>query len=307
MALPKKSIIYETLNKTQHWTDEDAQRSLFPDLFQDASLIHAEYWLYSDLHNLFGEKFMPAQNPHPSISMPQLPITKRGNPKFTTPTTDFYDGHIVTTKQKYNIDGAYYPDLRISRYGCWQLTKDNPALIFARTYFISPSISPDMTYSTIADTSYQFARVHLRQELSDMEKILAGILNKHHANFSLFNHHMTRAFYYNYGAKDIKATYNIPQSTNDPLANYMGAASLHARITALQNTINRYNSLITQNIDTFYNILYQELIQSRVNMLKHTGTAPEQDIFPTHIKKIERQLRDTERNFTNQFAAIKLK
>ena len=59
MALPKKSVIFETLNAKRHRIDEDTQFSLFPDLCTDTPTIHSEYWYYSDLHNLFGEHYFP--------------------------------------------------------------------------------------------------------------------------------------------------------------------------------------------------------------------------------------------------------
>lgn len=315
MALPTKSVIYNTLNTKRHRIDEDSQFSLFPDIYANTPTIHSEYWYYSDLHNLFGEHYFPIapnMNAHtwPRLIMPAPQKSQRATPQLIDTDLTFYNGHVTTIRHEYSLNQNTFrnaKDLRLSRYACWCMTRQSPAMIFARTYFISPTVTPQMKFTDMKNLSYQFARVHLRNQLTKYEKILAGILTKYHADFKQFNHAMTRAFFYNYSTKDIKEIHDIPAKPNDPLANYMGAATLNARINALHITIQRFQSIRHQNLETFSEILYNELIKSRIKTIHDTSIRPEQDIFRTPISHVQSQLMRTERDFVLKYANTKIK
>ncbi len=315
MALPHKSVIYDTLNTKRHRIDEDTQFSLFPDLRANTPTIHSEYWYYSDLHNLFGEPYFPIapnMNAHTwsRLVMPTQQKSRRATPQLINTDLPFYDDHVATIRHEYSLDHNTFKnakDLRLSRYACWCMARQNPAMIFSRTYFISPVITPNMKFTDMKNLSYQFARVHLRNLLANYEKNLAGILTRYRADFKQFNHAMTRAFFYNYGANDLKEIHGIPLKPNDPLANYMGAATLNARINALHTAIKRLQSTHHPNLETFSELLYNELVKSRVKTIHDTSIRPEQDIFTTPISQVQSQLMRTERDFVLKYANTKIK
>lgn len=315
MSLPKKSLIFESLNVTKHRIDEDIQNSLFPDTIPNTSSIHAEYWIYSDLFNLFGPAYFPT---HPSMSahtweriqMPSTPI-KRGTPQLVRPTLEFHDNHVKVITHAYTLfPYTMYKnakDLCLSRYACWCMTRNIPQITFAHTYFMAPTIEKNMTFNRMRDIAYQFARIPLRQEYTKYEKCIGGILNKYNGHFSLFHHNMTRAFFYGYSADDLKHIHRISPKSNDPLANYVGSASLHAMTCAMRNAIDRFNETGARNVNVLDEYLYNELIAQRTQMIKRTDLRPEQDIFQTPISSVSRDLATTEREFIKKYANEKLR
>lgn len=315
MALPSKQIILETLNANRHRIDEDTQFSLFPNLRADSPTIHSEYWYYSDLHNLYGEHYFPIapnMNAHAweRLAMPVQKQQQRGTPQLIRTDLSFYEGHVATIQHEYKLDCHTYKhakDLQLSRYACWCMSRNNPAMIFSRTYFISPVITPQMKFDDMKKLSYQFARIHLREKLTRYEKIIAGILQKHGGSFRQFNHAMTRAFFYNYSANDLKEIHRIRTKPNDPIANYMGAATLNARISALRNGIEKFNQVHYKNLPTFEQIIYNELINARVHEIHDHNIRPEQDIFQTPVSQIQSQLMRAERDFILKYSNEKIR
>ena len=315
MALPKKSVIFETLNAKRHRIDEDTQFSLFPDLCTDTPTIHSEYWYYSDMHNLFGEHYFPIapnMNAHAweNLAMPIPQKSNRATPQLVRTDLPFYDGHVATIRHEYTLDCnayKYAKDLRLSRYACWCMSRNKPAMIFSRTYFISPIINPHMKFNDMKNLSYQFARVHLREQLTRYEKIIAGILKKYNADYRKFNHAMTRAFFYNSTANDLKEMHHIQIKPNDPLANYMGAATLNARINAIHNAIEHFKRTPKPNLATFEQILYHELTNARVREIHDTSISPEQDIHPTPVSQVQSQLMHAERDFILKYSNEKIR
>lgn len=315
MALPKKSVIFDTLNAKRHRIDEDTQFSLFPDICANTPSIHSEYWYYSDLHNLFGEPYFPIapnMNAHAweNLVMPITTKQQRGTPQLTRTDLEFYKDHVATYRHEYTLDHNTYKnakDLQLSRYACWCMSRNNPAMIFSRTYFISPVINPRMSFDDMKNLSYQFARVYLRDKLTYYEKIIAGILKRHNVNFRQFNHTMTRTLFCNYGANDLKDIHGIQIKPNDPLANYLGAATLDARTNALARTIEKFKHTQTQNIATFEQIAHSELLNARFQEIHNHNIRPEQDIFQTPISQIQSKLVRTERDFILKYSKEKLR
>ncbi|MBE6461959.1 MAG: hypothetical protein E7006_03935 [Alphaproteobacteria bacterium] len=308
---PTNDIIFNKLNEGRHTTAATLQQlDMFSDIPTPTNTTPTEYWYYSDLHNLFGETSFPTT---PAPKKAQLHTWQKmyaPQVSSTTTQTNLYNSHTEITYRSFFLGGTHFKnaqDIKLSRYACWCLSRNNPSLAFARAYFLAPVITPNATLKDIQNYSYQISRIHLRETLKQYEKNLAGILNRYHADFSRFNHSMTMGFFYGYSANDLKNHYNIPSRNNDPLANYMGCFSLYARINALHKTIYRFNTSPVKNAETIYSILHQELIQERVNMLKKHGIAPEQDIHSTSVTKVESQLKQTEKEFIKKFANQKLR
>lgn len=309
---PRKITVFQTLNQAKHHMNDGAQYSLFPEMENNISN-DAEYWHYSDLYNLYGAPFLfaPHMDVHiwPKIQMPTQ-TTKRGTPAMGTPTMEFYNDHVVQIRRDYNINGEPHrrgKDKRMSRYACWSMVRDNPDMIFSRTYFISPIIAPNMNFEQMRKLNYQFARVHLRNQLANMERQVGGILNSMHANFSAFYHIINQAFFYGYTTQDIKDGHNIPNRQNDPLANYMGSASLDGRIRAIDAAISRFAHTRNKSTDIFTEIMYDELVKQRINIIKNHDISPERDIYPAPVSQVQSQLAKTERDFINKYSKQKLR
>ncbi len=118
---------------------------------------------------------------------------------------------------------------------------------------------------------------------------------------------MTRAFFYNSTANDLKEMHHIQIKPNDPLANYMGAATLNARINAIHNAIEHFKRTPKPNLATFEQILYHELTNARVREIRDTSISPEQDIHPTTVSQVQSQLMRTERDFILKYSNEKIR
>lgn len=316
MSVPDKQT-FETLTQARTVQNNTTQFSLFPDTIPNTPNLTAEYWLYSDLNKLFGPTLFPTSpnmDTHvwKNLLMPETPKSKHSKTiTLQNANYNFYSGHVATTHHPYSLYGGQTfknaADLQLSRYACWCLTRKNPELIFARAYFLSPSIAPNASYDTIRQYATQFRRINLREQLKYYEKILSGIIQKLDAGHSMLRNEMTRTFYYGYHESDLKDIYKIPTKQNDPISNYMGVASLIARISALRNTIDRFGKSYYKNIDTLRGILYEELTNQRVKMIQNTSRAPEQDMTPTPVSRAQSKLSELEQTFIAQYANTKIR
>lgn len=308
MAYKKSKNIFSHLNNCTKNTYDDNPPNLFSDIDNTS---WCDYWLFSDLYNLFGPMYIGNHNDiditgRAAITKHDFNTTYRHSSKQTTPTFyDFYNGHVATFYNNYAIMDKYGtmrnqngPDAKLTRYACWAFIHQWPQLIFAQTYFMMPSVKFDELYNN----AYQYARIALRTELAHTEHIIHGIAHRNHANMRQFNYYINRAFFYGRDTNDIKCAYGIPLASNDPLANYMGSYSLAARSRGMRNAIAKIDTTPNMRFEKFSDILYDELVAARVKMIKETNIAPEQDIFKKSVASVSRQLKNTEQQFIQKFA-----
>ena len=315
MAFPRKSEIFATLNQKKHHVNEYAQRALFPEHEVPNINIDSECWYYSDLHNLFGQDYFPTEptiDAHvwPNLVMPSKSNGGRKNPPLTHASIDFWRDHTATFQHTYhlgNIPKIDASDMKLSRYACWSLCRDNPYMIFSRIYFISPIIAPNISYDDLRAKVYQFARIRLRERLTYFEKFISGIIHRYNGDFRQIYHEMNRAFFYGCTANDIKDAYQIPLKTNDPLSNYMGPITLQARANAFHRTIDRFNMVRHKNLETFRLLLCDTMTQERVRTIQQHEIRPEQDIYTTDVDAVNSELSKIERDFINKYSQIKLR
>ncbi len=311
MPTPSKSEIFTTLNAYR--IKSDNQLSLFSETCADN--IANESWLYSDLHNLYGETKFPTK---PSFSAhiwqnmvtPSASNSKRGFPELNPVNIDFYDQHVAQITHPYTLGQHRYKnakDFKLSRYACWCMSRNNPNMIFSRTYFISPIINPTMDFETMEKLSYQFARVYLRDKLSKYEKKINGIAYKHHINFNEFRNCNRAALFGDHNKAHIAERRDFYISPRTPLADHMGAATLYARTNALHNAIQRINSIQRIRPDQIFEIIFTELNTARTQMITTQNIHPENDISCTPAPQIKSQLMRTERDFINKYAFQKLR
>lgn len=270
---------------------------------------NTEYWLFSDLYNLFGYPYVGLHNNiidtiGTTIKFSDFQKLPQKNsdkvlraPNFQT----FYSGHVVSIINNYDIKNPNTTiqkqngqDARLTRYACWSILKQWPNMIFSQLYFIMP----DTNFETLYNTAYKFARLYQRAELTRAEKIVNGIAHRNKSDMRQFNSAMHRAFFYTADLDIIKANYGIKGTVFD----YMGSRSLMMRQKALNKVINAYNLNPKMSFGAFYELLYQELVNARVSMINTTGRTPESDISRKSIGRIASELKKMEREFINKYA-----
>ncbi len=288
--------LFHELNQTRHHDTRWQQ----PNLFQETPTnLTREYWLYSDLHNIFGEQAFPTTQKMEDIAHKRLALPDNCKKAY------FIQQHYDTIHHAYTLGYRSFQnaiDLKLSRYACWSLLKSTASNVFAQTYFLSPVIADNMDYYTLYDTASEFARVDLRQDLTKAEKILSGILYNKHFNIKDFYNSTSIALFNGMTSDEIKETYHIPNKKDDPIANYMGRHALHARIAALHRTFDTYNRETDKSIIRLEEILCNELFNKRVDMINKTGKRPEQDIKQQHIDNVKKELQNAEQEFTKKYS-----
>lgn len=310
MAHEKSENIYNQLNRCTHSTYDDNP----PTLFSGATITsECEYWLFSDLYNLFAPLYMGHHDDIDTIGRDAInrktfeKIRRHNSDNERIPQNfyNFYTGHIATIHNNYQINDGNQtinktnaPDAKLTRYACWSIMRQWPRQIFTQTYFMMPNA----TFGDIYNQTYQYARISLRDELARAEHMVNGIAHRNHANMRHFHYYMHRAFFYGRDANDIKIGHDIPIYDNDPLSNYMGAQSLLSRRRGICNAIATWDATPHMRFERFADILYEELVSARVRMIQKTGTTPEQDIFKKSVTNISREFKNAEQKFIQQFA-----
>lgn len=301
----------ETFNilqrKVRHTHNDNA--TLFSPPIRDA-----EYWLFSDLYNLFGQNYVGTHENIPDTmrhtitesDFNKLPKQNRDKIKRPENFYEFYKNHITTITSNYEIitptqtieqhDGI---NAQLSRYACWKLVHRHPKLIFAQLYFMMPHTR----FQDLCNHAYKFARIHNRTELSRYEKMANGIAFRNRANMRQFNHTMHQAFFQAFDFESLKSRYDISGTMLD----YMGSNSMLAHRIALSNAIRKWDTCPQMQFSQFVSILRQELTTQRSKMIQKTGRAPEQDFSKIPISQISGELRKIEREFINKFAFQKIR
>lgn len=304
-----KKSLYNFLQSHIHRVSDDyADRLPLPEESINKNN-NTEYWLFSDLYNLFGYPYLGS---HKNIvdtvgatikfsdyqKLPQKNSEKiLRAPNFYS----FYSAHVVSIINSYDINSPNGviqkqngQDARLSRYACWTLLKQWPNMIFPQLYFIMPNADFDSVYSA----AYKFSRIYQRNELTRAEKILNGIAHRNKSDMRQFNAAMHRAFFYTADLDTLKNMYGIKGTIFD----YMGSRSLMARQNALNDVINKYNLNPKMSFHAFSDMLYQELVNARVRMIKSTGRTPENDLSRKSVNQVSSELKKMEREFINKYA-----
>lgn len=277
---PNATTVFQYLNQTRHRIKEDQHPSLFDQTNPEQN--NAEYWLLSDLYNLYRNTF--AINPYRPIDPQLIEIITHDH----TPIT--YSNHAITFNTK---NAAIKSDAKLSRYACWRIISAALLDPFSQAYFISPDKSLD-ELKLISNIIHQ---IHLRKDIARLEHTIGGILHRRGIKFSLFYRALHMTFYNDYNSTELKIMHNIPDKPNDPITNYMGPRSLWARQYGLEKTI--YLADKTQNpILLSAQTAFQ---MARYKMIETYQITPEQDISPTPIKQVQSQYNKMERDFIRQY------
>ena len=298
-----KDIFYE-LNQTRHHDTRWQQPSLFQET--PTNLTH-EYWLYSDLHNIFGKQAFSTNKRMEDIERMEDIVREKLILPDDCDTPAFKLQHYDKIHHEFKLGYRTYKDatdLKLSRYACWSLLKHSRNNVFAQTYFLSPVIANNIDYNTLYDTASEFARIGPRQDLADAEKKLSKILASLHANIPEFYNSTSIALFNGITSEEIKEAHHIQNKKNDPIANYMSRHTLHARIAALYRAFILFNNEERTNKThiRLNEILCNELFNERVDMINKTGRRPEQDIKTTHIDNVKKELQNAEQEFIKKYS-----
>lgn len=280
MTQIKSRQIYDYLQNCVHHVNEDVSPSLFPT--QDNNN-NSEYWLFSDLYNLFGAPYVGIHNNIDNTV--QIAIKNACSKNKTAHNKinfyNLYNAHAVSTRNDYQINtpmGIISKhaglDARLSRYACWAIIRQWPNMIFSQLYFMTPNAM----FNALNTDAKHFIRIPLRAQVAGNERIISAIAYRNNADMRWFAYYMHRAFFYGRNPDDIKSAYQIPLRRNDPISNYMGAASLAARRDGMNRAIKQLDENPNMRFEQFSKILYDELTTARVDVIKRTNRCPEQDI-----------------------------
>lgn len=296
--LPNKETTFKTLTFARHRISDE--QTLFIPNTNDT-----EYWLYSDLYNLF---FAPPFDLKDMDTHVFQTFETKHTPKNSTPYT-FLRQHTQFLHHDYNIRSPYPPynmvkkyglDMKLSRYACYCIFKNIPNLIFTTTYFMMPNC----TFQTIYETSYKYARIYLRQQLKDSEHRLNGVLKKIDANIALFRHEAFKVFYNNMYNEEIIDEYNLNKNTT--LADHMGALSLYSRKHAIDSAISKFDYALKKDMRSFAMIFDHELRNARKKMIQTYKTSPEKDIHKQSIKSLTQEYKAAESAFLQTYTKCNL-
>lgn len=297
-TLPDKETTFKTLSKARHHVGDT--QTLFLQSTNDT-----EYWLYSDLYNLF---FVPPFDLKNMDNHVFQTFDTTHTPKNTSPYT-FLRWHTQHTNHEHNIRSPYPPynmvkkyglDMKLSRYACYCIFRNIPNLIFTSTYFMMP----DTDFKTIYETSYKYARIHQREQLQDSERRLNGVLKNIDANIALFRHEAFKTFYNNMYNDELIQAYNL--GSNVTLADHMGAPSLYARKYAIDSAISKFDFAIKKDLRSFAIIFDSELRNARRKLINTYKITPEKDIHKQSIKSLIREYKTTEAEFIKKYTNCNL-
>lgn len=299
---PSPKTVFNTLEQKKHFINETEKYSLFPN---PATNIDTEYWLFSDLYNLYKTPYL-----HYSSEIPNQIWHALNNINLLQKNTfNLYQDHIISIYHDYKIKDYQGTknilngqDFKLSRFACWALLHEWDNLIFSQLYFIQPNLK----YEDIVKQAKYFSRIYLRKNLAKQEKIVNAIAYRNHADMRHFNNSLHKAFFYSWDTDVIKSNMGIPVKDNDPIANYMTAYSLHKKTIALRNAISKNDTNPHISFETFQQILIEELYKARKNIILTTNKSPEQHISKSHINKVKSGLKKLEKNFLNQVTSMKI-
>ena len=302
---------FNQLNQTKHRLVQDGQFSLFPHTHPDTAKQDTEYWFFSDIFNIYNNETTPTDNidmTHTIKKNLYMPIDLSKNKTTLVPCDmDFLYKHIAQVKHAYKLGHHEYKranDLQMTRYTCWCLSKFFGDQNFSYTYFMSPIIQQNMTFEMIEKLSYQFSRPYARDLLAKYSQRFNGLICELKGDLSIMNNKKIRSFFNGHDSKSLKATYGIT-SHQASILDFMGTYSLEFMTNGLSKAIMQFSKK-NKNIYQFEEIMNQELIKARQDMITQTGIKPENDIYKTTTDKVKRELQNTENKFIKKYAQIKL-
>ncbi len=293
----KQLEIFNFLHNHSHRVNEFAVSTLFPQMYNNHSN-NTQYWLYSDLAQYFTEihayKNKKNISENLNLDMARMYVPKGfKKPDDNVKFSDMLYRHIEIFETN---SSGHQNDAKITRLACAAITY-MPETILAHLYFMMPNSD----FNEIKNFSHDVSRIFRRQELAGVEKHINGILYSLKIKFELFSMITNQALFNERSANQLKLSHNIRINPSDPLSNYMQITSLKARIYSLEQTIKQYTAYSFMTADKFIDLARKNFENARMLMIKNYGHAPEQDLTPTHISRIQSRYNQLQREFIKTY------
>lgn len=290
-------------------------RSDYPDFSTYTQNEFSQYWLFSDIYNFFGPN-ITGQHRYIEKTLKDAIIAStpknldKGIPKSLLNFENLFDAHVELILNDYYINTPEEIkqkknglDAKLSRYAFWCIAKQHPNMIFTELYLMNPTF----THDQVCFYAYHLSRIHLRDKLSKLEKTINGIAYKHKIDLNAFHREQENVFFCDNNPKSIESFYRRKRELTGSILNHIGQHSLRARITALKNAINYYDSQKEVNFQKFYNFLLNELRTQRNKLYCQKNIFPSEEIYTFPITDLKKELKEQEKIFIREFITLKLR
>ncbi len=302
--IPKTRLVYDTLrDRTRHTCDTIETDDIFMSV-DDPRFHDTEYWLYSDLHSLYGNKHFNMRNPYDDAYQK---IQKSISDIWTLETSfdDLFHAHVTKIDAAYDISpdapyqqyaGTRGTDLKLTRFAAWALTAQSRVTFFSRMFFLFPN----HTFEDLLTETMRLSRIKVHSETLYLNHKIEEIVQQYGGDIAACHAHINRAFFYGIDATRIKEVHHLPNNPRTPLTDYLTANALAARNTSLTAAIDEFNAAPVKSLELFYNLLYRHMTDARVALIKKTDRGPENNIDRKRISKAQDKLKKIERTLIKQ-------
>lgn len=310
-TIPKTRLVYDILrDRTRHTSDDAKTDDVFLQ-FNDPRFHDTEYWLYSDLHSLYGDKHFNMQNMYADAYQKMKNAISdiwTLEPSFD----DVFHAHVTQINTPYDIspdalyqqsNGKSGPDLKLTRFAAWALTKHSRITFFARMFFLFYNT----TFDNIGEQTIRYSRIRLHHETLYLNHVIQDLSQQYGGDASTCHKYINQAFFYGIDTARIKQVHHLPDNPRTALTDYLTANALSAYNSALRTAINEFNATPHKTTELLYDLLYTHMTDARVALIKKTDKGPENNIDRKRISKLEDKLKSQERQLIKQSLKTKLK
>jgi len=188
--------------------------------------------------------------------------------------------------------GTTVQDFKLSKFACYLVAMNGDTkkeqVAKAQLYFVTVA----ETLRTYIEESENIERLHIRGEVSEREKSLAGVAKGHGVDqYQLFQNAGYRGMY-NKNMNDLKAYKGLVE-LNRSLLDYMGKEELAANLYRLTQTESKIKNSDLRGQSRLEGVAEEVGRLVRKSMLEISGTRPEDLPLGEDLKKVKQGLKST--------------